>query len=76
VSDPLAGWTGAGIGEGVALTNLYAREQPSTDARAITLWESGTTLLLWHASGLWYWCSDLSCRLFGWSSGAYIRRTL
>ena len=74
--NPLDGWFVGGIGEGVTLTNLYAREAPSTDAPAVTLWETGVTLLLWHASGLWYYVSDLACKTFGWSSGAYIRRTL
>jgi hypothetical protein len=74
--NPLDSWTGAGIGEGVTLAALYAREQPDTDAQPIALWESGTTLLLWHASGLWYWCSDLACKVFGWSHGGYIKRTL
>lgn len=72
----LADWTGAGIGEGVTLAPLYARAQPSTDAPAITLWESGITLLLWHAFDNWLFVSDLPCAIFGWSSGAYIRRTL
>lgn len=74
--NPLDGWTGAGIGEGVTLTNLFAREEPDAGAPAVTLWESGATLLLWHASGLWYWCSDMACKRFGWSSGTYIKRTL
>ena len=69
-------WTGAGIGEGVTLANLFAREQPDAGAPVVTLWASGATLLLWHAVTGWYWCSDLACRVFGWSSGAYIRRTL
>ena len=72
----LDSWTGSGIGEGVTLAPLYAREQPDTDAPTVTLWANGVTLLLWHAVTGWYWCSDLACRLFGWSSGGFIRRTL
>lgn len=72
----LADWTGAGVGEGVTLTNLYAREAPDTSAPAITLWETGITLLLWHVHDNWLFVSDLPCAIFGWSSGAYIRRTL
>jgi hypothetical protein len=72
----LDSWTGSAIGEGVTLAALYARTQPDTDAPTVTLWASGTTLLLWDASGLWYWCSDLACKTFGWSHGAHIRRTL
>ena len=74
--NPLDSWEGCHIGEGVTAAPLYARTQPSTDAPSVTLWDAGATLLLWHAAGGWYWCSDLACQRFGWSSGAFIRRTL
>lgn len=74
--DHLDDWTGAGIGEGVTLAPLNARTQPSTDAPAVTTWAANITLLLWHAANGWWWCSDLACSVFGWSSGGYIRRTL
>jgi hypothetical protein len=72
----LAGWTGAGIGEGVTTSPLYARTQPSTDAPTVTLWAQDSTLLLWHADNGWYYVSDLACKIFGWSSASYIKRTL
>lgn len=74
--NPLADWTGAGIGEGVTTANLNARKDPDISAPAVTLWQTGTTLLLWHVASGWYWVSDLACRVFGWSHGGYIRRTL
>ena len=56
-------WTGAGIGEGVTLANLFAREQPDAGAPVVTLWASGATLLLWHAvTGLgWLGGTDHAC---------------
>jgi len=64
------------MGEGQTTANLYARTQPAVDAPTVTLWASGTTILLWYAFGLWYYVSDLACKLFGWSNGSYIKRTL
>jgi hypothetical protein len=72
----LAGWTGAGIGEGVTTAPLYARVGPEFAAEKVVLWPTTTTLLLWHAVGGWYYVSDLACKTFGWSSMAFIRRTL
>jgi hypothetical protein len=77
-ADPLANWTGAGIGEGVTTSPLYAREQPEINARAVALWQMAETLLIWAEFGGWYMVSSLLRRAepVGWSSAAYIRRTL
>jgi len=75
-ADPLADWTGAGIGEGVTITGLHARTQPDMAAASLTVWPLGDTVLLWHLFEGWYWCSDLACKVFGWSFAGYIRRTL
>ena len=73
---PLDSWTGAGIGEGMTTTALHARSAPNTSAASVTVWPQGDTLLLWHAVDGWFWCSDLACKLFGWSAAGYIKRTL
>lgn len=77
-ADPLAEWTGAGIGEGVATSPLYARKQPDINSPSVALWHDAETLLLWAESGGWYLVSSLARRSepVGWSSAAYIRRTL
>lgn len=72
----LAGWTGAGIGEGVTTTALNMRDAPSTSAVIIKTQAQNTVLLLWYVKDGWYWCSDLACKIFGWSAAEYIRRTL
>ena len=76
MSDPLADWTGEGIGEGVTTAPLYAREQPSTDAPSVVLWDQGEPLLLWARCGDWLLVSSLK-RIWGigWSSAAFIERT-
>lgn len=76
MSAPLDSWTGAGLGEGVTTSPLYARTAPDFTATQRTLWPKDTPLLLWHAAGNWYYVSDVACTIFGWSHGSYITRTL
>ena len=78
MTTPLADWTGAGIGEGVTTSPLYARAQPEINAPSVALWQMAETLLLWAEFEGWYLASSLLRRAepVGWSSAAYIRRTL
>jgi hypothetical protein len=77
MSEPLAGWTGEGLGHGVTTTALYARAEPEIQAAAVALWQANEPLILWAAYGGWYLVTSFARKSepAGWSSNLYIQRT-